>query len=84
MYLSEKRIWHQKTVPYTPMRNGVVEPLNHHLGESKDNALVGHIKVGVLGRSTVDGYISDKSFVVESNQARSAASTMVREGTGLR
>ena len=83
MYLSEKRIWHQKTVPYTPMRNGVVEPLNHHLGESKDNALVGHIKVGVLGRSTVEGSVLDKSIVVNNNLARGAPPTMVEKTPDL-
>ena len=27
-YLSEKGIWHQKTVPHTPMQNGIAERIN--------------------------------------------------------
>ena len=52
--------------------------------ESDGNAPTVRTEAGILGGGTVDGRISDKSFVVKSNQARSAASTMVREGTSLR
>ena len=41
-------------------------------------------EAGILGRNIVDRNISDQSVAIESNQARSTASTMVREGTDLR
>ena len=32
-YLSEKGIQHQKTIPYTPMQNGVAEQINQTIQE---------------------------------------------------
>ena len=51
--------------------------------EGDCNALALQIKAGILGRSIVDGSVPDKSITVESNQARSATSTMVRKRTDL-
>ena len=80
-YLSEKGIW-PKDHPihtHTEWSSGTDQPNDPR--ERNGNALALQTEAGILGRRIVDGHIFDKSFVVESNQARSAASTMVKEGT---
>ena len=52
-------------------------------GESDGNDPTLRTKAGILGLSTTYDNISDKPFAVESNQARSATSIMVKEGTNL-
>ena len=52
--------------------------------ESNNNAPALWTEAGILGRSIVNGCIFDKSFVIQSNQARSATCTVVWEGTNLR